>query len=359
MSRDGQGNYNLPEAAFVDGTTIDATKVNDNFSDIGAALTQSLSKDGQTVPTANLPMGNFRHTGVAAATARTHYLRADQYIDGSLVFAEDSGTADAYAITLSPGITAYVEGQSFWVKIAHANLTTTPTFVVNGLTAGTITWPDGTALAAGDLPANACVEFECAAVSTGTPTWHLMTPTGAPVYRTTTQTITGNKTFSGNLTVTAGTNSYLGALGSSTATTQSQGDNSTKVATTAYADRIGASAPGTWTPVDASGASLSFTGVTAKYVQVGNLVFAYFSLTFPSTADGTPISIGGLPVTAANANYANTASMLQNSGAANITYGVVVKNTQTFGLWSATAGHYTNSGMSGLTVSGLIIYPTT
>ena len=39
MSRDGNGNYSLPEAAFVYDTVIDETAVNSNFSDIASALT--------------------------------------------------------------------------------------------------------------------------------------------------------------------------------------------------------------------------------------------------------------------------------------------------------------------------------
>src|SRR5690348_13973120 len=107
MSRDGNGTYNLPQAAFVAGTTIETAKVNSNFSDMASALTQSMSKDGQTTPTANQPMGSYKHTGVGASASRTEYLRTDQYIDGSLVFDEDEGAADAYEITLSPGITEY------------------------------------------------------------------------------------------------------------------------------------------------------------------------------------------------------------------------------------------------------------
>jgi hypothetical protein len=73
VSRDGSGTYSLPQAAFVAGTTIESAKVNSDFSDIASALTASLAKDGQTVPTANLPMGGFKHTGVAVGTADTDY----------------------------------------------------------------------------------------------------------------------------------------------------------------------------------------------------------------------------------------------------------------------------------------------
>lgn len=54
MPRNGSGTYTLPEAAFIPGTTISSSAVNDDFSDIATALTQSLAADGQTPITAPL-----------------------------------------------------------------------------------------------------------------------------------------------------------------------------------------------------------------------------------------------------------------------------------------------------------------
>jgi hypothetical protein len=48
---------------------------------------------------------------------------------------------------------------------------------------------------------------------------------------------------------------------------------------------------GTWTPTDASGASLVFTGVTANYVKIGRLVFVQVQLTYPVTASGSSAAI--------------------------------------------------------------------
>ena len=56
---------------------------------------------------------------------------------------------------------------------------------------------------------------------------------------------------------------------------------------------------GTWTATDASGAGLSFTSATHRYTKVGRLVSLQVDeLTFPSTADGNSVLIGGLPFTA-------------------------------------------------------------
>jgi hypothetical protein len=55
-------------------------------------------------------------------------------------------------------------------------------------------------------------------------------------------------------------------------------------------------AQGNWTPTDASGASLTFTSVSATYRRIGDLVTLQCSLTFPTTADTNPVKIGGLPI---------------------------------------------------------------
>ena len=69
MSRNGSGTYTLPAGnPVVTGTTISSTWANTSLSDIATALTQSLAKDGQTVPTANIPMGSFKITGLGAPT---------------------------------------------------------------------------------------------------------------------------------------------------------------------------------------------------------------------------------------------------------------------------------------------------
>jgi len=59
---------------------------------------------------------------------------------------------------------------------------------------------------------------------------------------------------------------------------------------------------GTWTPVDASGAGLTFSDASGYYTRTGNIVTAMGTLTFPSTASVLGLSIGGLPFTVASNN---------------------------------------------------------
>lgn len=59
---------------------------------------------------------------------------------------------------------------------------------------------------------------------------------------------------------------------------------------------------GTWTPVDASGAGLTFSGASGYYTKTGNIVTAMGTLTFPATASALGLSIGGLPFAVASNN---------------------------------------------------------
>jgi len=92
MPRDGSGQYTLPQPPFVDGTIISAPTVNSDFSDIAAALTGSVARDGQSAMQGALNMGNFRITNLAAPTLTTDATRKD-YVD----------SADALRLLLAGG----------------------------------------------------------------------------------------------------------------------------------------------------------------------------------------------------------------------------------------------------------------
>lgn len=139
------------------GTKIRADLQDVHDQDLADAIENSVARDGQNAATANLPMGGFKHTNVADGTARNQYTALGQIQDGDGVYAADTGSADTYAIAPSPGISAYAAGQQFRWKVGNAN-TGASTLNVNSLGAKNILWPDGTALSAGDLPANAIVE---------------------------------------------------------------------------------------------------------------------------------------------------------------------------------------------------------
>lgn len=71
MARNGSGTYNRAVSPYTAGTTITAATVNQEMDDIATALTGSMARDGQSPPTANISMGDFRITGLANAVAST------------------------------------------------------------------------------------------------------------------------------------------------------------------------------------------------------------------------------------------------------------------------------------------------
>ncbi len=80
MSWNGSGTYTLPAlySPEVNGTVIDATRYNGLTSDVAAGINNCLAKDGQNVPTANLPMGGFKHTGLSEPAAAGQALLYNQ-----------------------------------------------------------------------------------------------------------------------------------------------------------------------------------------------------------------------------------------------------------------------------------------
>lgn len=56
---------------------------------------------------------------------------------------------------------------------------------------------------------------------------------------------------------------------------------------------------GTWTPVDGSGATLSFSTAIGKYTKIGRMVYWTMEVTYPVTANGSGAEVGGLPFTTA------------------------------------------------------------
>ena len=89
---------------------ITASRMDAEFDDFASAMELCLLKDGQQNPTANLPMNAKKHTGVAAASARTDYADVASYQDGKFVWAGLASGASAIALTMNPTITAYTTG---------------------------------------------------------------------------------------------------------------------------------------------------------------------------------------------------------------------------------------------------------
>lgn len=156
MARDGSGNYNRAVASPSAGQVISSSNYNTEMNDLGAALTASIAKDGQTTPSANLPMGGYKHTGVSTASGgvRSEYVSSAVEQDGGTHWCGTAGgTADALTLTPTPAITSYTAGLVFRFKAGAAPNTGAATVAVSGLSAKAIQ-KAGAALAANDIAAD-------------------------------------------------------------------------------------------------------------------------------------------------------------------------------------------------------------
>lgn len=70
MSYLGNGVFSINSAGqpVVNGTTISSTAFNALTADLAVGLSNVICKDGQSTPTANIPMGSWKLTGLAPAT---------------------------------------------------------------------------------------------------------------------------------------------------------------------------------------------------------------------------------------------------------------------------------------------------
>lgn len=111
---------------------------------------------------------------------------------------------------------------------------------------------------------------------------------------------------------------------------------------------------GSWVPVDNSGASLVFTGVNANYTQIGNMVYAYAQLTYPSTGSVANASIGGLPFASANFPSAKQCTVSNNMSSIGLQ---TVPGTTTANWVTAQGFAVSNTGIALSTFNFMCIYP--
>jgi hypothetical protein len=81
MSYNGSGTFQINSTGqpVVTGTTISSTAFNALTADLATGLSTALTKDGQTTPTANIPLGGYKITGLANATLSTDAMAYGQF----------------------------------------------------------------------------------------------------------------------------------------------------------------------------------------------------------------------------------------------------------------------------------------
>lgn len=154
MSFNGSGTFviNSTGQPVVTGTVISSTAFNALTADLATGLSTTMTKDGQTTATANIPMGTFKFTGLGTGSSATDSANISQVQSSFGSFLTVAGT-DTITATVSPSLTAYAAGQMFAFVAANTN-TGAVTINISSLGAKAITKNGTTALVASDLTAN-------------------------------------------------------------------------------------------------------------------------------------------------------------------------------------------------------------
>ena len=260
MSRNGSGQYSLPVNTWnqaTNGVSASASDYQALINDIATALTGSVASDGQTPMSGSLAMGNNRLTGLAAGTAAGHSVRWEQLFSQGV----EADIASATTTDIGAQNTNFLQVTGTTTITGFGANYNGPRFL---RFAGALTLTHGSALI---LPGAANITTAANDRAIAIPKATSGTPDGWIVFY---QRAAGLPAMAGaNTDITSLASP---ALGSATATTQSANDNSTKVATTAYADRLGVKIP-----------NLTVTMVSnAILIQVAELTLDFRSTTLGS-----------------------------------------------------------------------------
>jgi hypothetical protein len=147
----------------------------------------------------------------------------------------------------------------------------------------------------------------------------------------------------------SGTNKFATTISVGAATPSASGSGITFPATQSAstdANTLDDYEEGTWTPSDASGASLSFTNASGKYTKIGRQVTAWGRVTFPSTANGNNHQIGGLPFAIANVQEDRGGGMIGYKTESTVATLLGENNQTTFKFRTSTGGDITNATLS-------------
>jgi hypothetical protein len=111
-----------------------------------------------------------------------------------------------------------------------------------------------------------------------------------------------------------------------------------------------------WVPADNSGAGLVLVVTHASYVRIGCMIFAFFNITFPATADASPSSLSGLPFTSKNNGSATAPVAIALHNVTSAIQGIVTANAKTFSFFNLSGAAVTNATLSGKNIRGCAVY---
>lgn len=282
MSYNGSGTFNINSAGqpVVTNTVISSTAFNQLTADLATGLSTAITKDGQTTPTNNIPLGGYKVTNLGNGTSATDAVNLSQLQNSTGTFLTVSGT-DTLTGTVSPTVTAYAVGQIFSFVAAATN-TGAVTINISSVGAKSITRLGATSLIAGDLIINslAFIVYDGTQFQLLNPnTFTNITFTGNATFAAYTETITASGTVGASATLSIVLGTVLTAtLTSATACTFTM---PTATAGKSFVLLLKQPSSGTATTATFTGVKWNSGGAPTITATVGKLdIFAF-------VADGT------------------------------------------------------------------------
>tara|TARA_R110000868_G_scaffold102701_6_gene283023 strand:+ start:668 stop:1903 length:1236 start_codon:yes stop_codon:yes gene_type:complete len=144
MSYNGSGTFQINSAGqpVVTGTTISSTAFNALTADLATGLSTALTKDGQTTPTANIPMGGYKITGLANATLSTDAMAYGQFTAfGTPGYTTTATAAGTTTLTLSSTQQQFFTGSTTQTVVlpVTSTLVLGQTFRIVNMSTGVVT----------------------------------------------------------------------------------------------------------------------------------------------------------------------------------------------------------------------------
>jgi len=149
---DGNGNFNRLynwQTDKANGINIRADRMDAEMDGFAVGLSTCYTKDGQSQPSANLPMNGYRFTGAGTATDSAHFTVASQVRDNTLCTGTVAGSANAYTLTRTIPAPSLTTGTVVWLTVPTTN-TNSATLNVDALGAKPV-YHSGRALVGGEL----------------------------------------------------------------------------------------------------------------------------------------------------------------------------------------------------------------
>lgn len=218
MSYQGNGTFLISTAGqpVVTGTTISSTAFNALTADLATGLSTALTKDGQTTPTANIPLGGYKITGLANATLSTDAMAYGQFtqfgVPGYTTTATAAGTT---TLTVSSTQQQFFTGSTTQTVVlpVTSTLVLGQTFRIVNMSSGVVTVNSSGGNAVVAMVALSEVTVTCILTSgTSAASWDIQYTGHSAV------TGTGSEVLATSPTITSPT-LYTPTLGVATATT--------------------------------------------------------------------------------------------------------------------------------------------